>query len=424
MNSTLFRGDPDTLKALFNCLFESVSEEGFWKDFDESWAPVITTISSELLITAGIKIHDKWYIHRDQYKPVSLYKCIQYLNNQIQEDGSFGSDLWDTLRLGKFIAANELKVYFTNYNHLHNYIIKSLQKDDFIAGTSEWRGPGFYACAVDYLDLVNISDLSETILKKLLYTQERDGCWIGIKSKEGIPLVSPVWHTTQSIITLRRKDASKYKVQIERAIAWLLEKQEDDGSWPALRQFEIYFTAYAVLALSGLPYKEEISKATQYLKSNIDNNGKCSDLGGTLMCAIAFWETSKEQLNYSISFMDYLLSSNNSLITNLLEQRVKVLTNELQVKDDRIQEYENKYKDAEIILTKKQVFLIGIISLFITVLGTVVGVYGLKLAIDAIQKPQQIEQKQPEQTTNEVPTDNTSSKQAIREKEKKDEPKK
>jgi len=382
------------LKALFNCLLESVSEEGHWRDFDESWGPIITTISCELLLDAGVKIHDKWYIHREQYKPVSLHKSIEYLNSEIREDGTFGTDLWDSLRLGKVIVANELKTYFSNYDKLHSRIIESLRTDDFITSKSEWRGSGFYACAVDYLDLVNMHELSANVLEKLLYAQESDGCWTGAKSKEGQPLVSPVWHTAQAILTLRRKDTGKYRTQIERALNWLVGKQEEEGSWPSLRQFEIYFTAYAVLALHGLSYEAEISRAVGYLESKIDKDGKCSDLGGTLMCALVFWELSKDNLNHTVSFMDYILSLNNSSITNSLELQIRVLNDRLETKEDKIRVYEAKYKDADIVISKKQLLVVILISLFITTLGTVAGIYGLKLALSCIQNTSaQTEQK-------------------------------
>lgn len=356
--------DSLALRKLFNCLLDSVSEGGNWRDFDESWSPIITAITAELLLNAGVKLNDKWYIYREQYKPITLGKSIQFLNTQIREDGSFGTDLWDTLRLAKLISGHELKAHFSNYDKLHSHIVKSLEADEIATSSSEWRGSGFYACGIDYFDLVNLTDQSEKILEKLLSHQQPDGCWTGAKNKEGHPLVSPVWHTSQAVITLTRKDPTKYKDAIDKGIKWIVEKQESDGSWPALRQFEIYFTSYAILALSYFNHDTEIAKAVNYLKSKIDNTGKCSDLGGTLMCAIAFWELSKGKINQSMTFMEYLLASNVSEVTNLLESQIQILSNDAKAKDTVINGYKEKYHNADIVLTKKQMFLLGLFLTF------------------------------------------------------------
>lgn len=359
--------DSSVLRKLFNCLLESVSEDGNWRDFDDSWSPIITAITAELLLNAGVQVDDKWYIFREQqYKPVSLSKSIQFLNSQIREDGRFGTDLWDSIRLGKLIAGHELKAYFSNYDKLHSYIVANLEKDTVITGKSEWRGPGFYASAIDYFDLVKLDELSQKTLEKLLFHQQPDGSWIGEKSKDGHLVVSPVWHTSQAIITLERKDSETHKTSIARAIKWIVEKQENDGSWPALRQFEIYFTSYAIIALSKFNNEKEIQKAVNYLKSQIDNTGKCSDLGGTLMCAIAFWELYKSHINQSMTFMEYLLASRVSAVTNLLENQIQILGNDVKAKETVIEGYKEKYRDAEVVITTKQAWLLGIVLTFLS----------------------------------------------------------
>lgn len=376
--------DALVLRKLINCLLESVSEEGNWRDFDDSWSPIITTITAELLLNAGVQIHDKWYIFREQrYKPVTLSKSIQYLNSQIRENGSFGTDLWDGIRLGKLIVGHELKPYFSNYDKLHNYIVENLEKDSVITGKSEWRGPGFYASAVDYFDLVKLDELSVKTLEKLLFHQQPNGSWIGEKSKDGQLVVSPVWHTSQAIITLIRKDSETHKTAIDRAIEWVVDKQEYDGSWPALRQFEIYFTSYAIIALSNFNRNAEIQKAVNYLKSKIDNTGKCSDLGGTLMCAIAFWELSKSRINQSMTFMEYLLASRVSEVTSLLENQIQILSNDLKTKDTVIDEYKIKYRDAEVVITKRQAWLLGIVLTFLS-FG---GINGVVQLIQVLKEP-------------------------------------
>lgn len=385
-----------TLRKLFNFLLESVSEDGHWHDFDESWNPIITTVTCELLLNAGVKLNYKWYILREQYKPITIGKSLQYLNGQIREDGTFGTDLWDSIRLAKLIASNELKSYFTNYDKLHQYICNSLEKDEFITSESEWRGPAFYACAVDYLDLIKLDEISKKNLDKLLYHQQSDGCWTGVKSKEGQPLLSPVWHTSQAIATLRKKDSEKYKKEIDRAVTWLVDKQENNGSWPAVRQYEIYFTSYAILALINLPSaKNVIDKAVCYIKSKIDSSGKCSDLGGTLMCAIAFWEIYKDRIEKNMTFMEFLLASKTLDVTNQLENQINELGNISKAQADTINSYKDKYKNAEVVLTKTQAYILAIFLALASTFGGIPGVLQVIHGIrgDKIENPPTLEVK-------------------------------
>jgi len=246
-----FRDNSSALRAITNCLLNSASEEGVWHDFDGSWDPIITTIAAEFLLNAGLRVEDRWYVYREEYKVVSLFLSFKFLNSKVNDNGSFGTDFWDAARLGKLIVSKELKNYFPNYGKLQSYLVEMIEKDNLLLGDSEWKGPGFYAAAVDFLDSAKMDALSSKAFEKLLYFQERDGCWVGEKSKEGQPNVSPAWHTAQAIMTIKRKNLEKYSKQIERALQWLSDKQEDDGSWPSLRQYQIYFTSYAILALSS-----------------------------------------------------------------------------------------------------------------------------------------------------------------------------
>ena len=367
------------LRAMTNCLLNSASKEGVWHDFDGSWDPIITTITAEFLVNAGLHVEDKWYVHQEEYKSISLSNSFKFLNSKINDNGSFGTDFWDTARLGKLIVSKELKNYFSNYDKLSSYLINIIKNDKILMGDSEWKGPGFYAAAVDFLDSVHMEALSSKTFKKLLSLQEHEGCWVGEKSKEGLPTVSPVWHTAQAIMTIKRKNPEKYSKQIEKALQWLCDKQENDGSWPSLRQYQIYFTSYAILALSGSKYDKEIRDAENFLKGKIDKQGKCSDLGGTLMCALSFWELTKERMTHNISFMDYTLSTNNAMITNTLEHQINELNEKLSSKEELIK----GYKDADIVISKRQLFIIALVSLLITTIGTVAGIYGIKLALES-----------------------------------------
>jgi len=79
---------------------------------------------------------------------------------------------------------------------------------------------------------------------------------------------------------------------------------------------------------------------------------------------LAFWELSKGKINQSMTFMEYLLASNVSEVTNLLESQIQILSNDSKAKDIVINDYKEKYHNADIVLTKKQMFLLGLFLTF------------------------------------------------------------
>src|SRR3990167_7923149 len=90
-----FRDNSSALRAITNCLLNSASEEGVWHDFDGSWDPIITTIAAEVLLNAGLRVEDRWYVYREEYKVVSLFLSFKFLNSKVNDNGSFGTDFWD-----------------------------------------------------------------------------------------------------------------------------------------------------------------------------------------------------------------------------------------------------------------------------------------------------------------------------------------
>jgi ABC-type multidrug transport system permease subunit len=157
----------------------------------------------------------------------------------------------------------------------------------------------------------------------------------------------------------------------------MINVQETDGSWPALEQFEIYYTSYAVWALEGTEYQENVQKATKYLSSKISETGKCIDLGGTLMCAIAFWSANKYDADKSISFMEYILAFKAIEATNQLENQILTLTAACKLKDDQIKRFKEKYKDTDLVISKRATLIITIASIIVTFIGIIAGVIAL-----------------------------------------------
>ncbi|MEM7820239.1 MAG: hypothetical protein QW751_01390 [Candidatus Aenigmatarchaeota archaeon] len=118
----------------------------------------------------GLKENDQWLVRKDDhtYKSFSLKDSFSYLNSKIHDDGSFGTDFWDACRLAKLIATFDLKDHFPSYEKLHKSILKCINEDSILAGSSEWRGSGFLAAAIDYLNSIDMKNTSEKLIDVLL----------------------------------------------------------------------------------------------------------------------------------------------------------------------------------------------------------------------------------------------------------------
>lgn len=86
------------------CLINSISDEGYWKDFDDSWSPIISAFALDLLLHAGLRPEDEWYVYRNEIKIFKLVQVINYLNSRINEEGFFGTDFWDSCKLAHTIV--------------------------------------------------------------------------------------------------------------------------------------------------------------------------------------------------------------------------------------------------------------------------------------------------------------------------------
>ncbi|MCK5017703.1 MAG: terpene cyclase/mutase family protein, partial [Candidatus Peribacteraceae bacterium] len=275
------------LSKAIDTMLDSVTTNGSWNDYDESWAPVITALNVDLLLKAGLHPKENWTIPEKGHEQ-SLTASFQYLNSEIKENGTFGTDFWDACNLGLIIENHSLHHYLPSYKLLKSHILSVIKQSEIESGDSEWRGPGFIACAINYLDRLGMLTEAEVLTNKLLACQNNDGGWKGIENKSGHPIVPPVWHTSQSIITLFMRGQHQYRENIEKAVDWLKSQQEDNGSWTAVHQYDIYCTSYAMISLiqSGMANKRVIDNGVEYLKGNMSDKGRCPDMGGTVMCSL------------------------------------------------------------------------------------------------------------------------------------------
>ncbi len=375
--------DAQALARSVTCLLENATSQATWGDFQTDWDPIITALTCKLLLSCGLTPQTTWCINRGGYAYCTLSDSFKWLNNSIRPDGTFGTDFWDAAQLAIVIEKFSLHQRFTAYESLKQHLGKVIQARAFTKDPSEWQGPGSFAAAIEFTRLLGHEREAGLLTKEMLGLQLH-GSWQGHSGLNNSPL--GVWHTAQCIAVLAT-DSVPHREAIAKGIAWLKRAQHESGAWKSIQQYNIYFTSYAILALlheqrqdspTGLSH---MRKALEYLKSQIANDGKCSDLGGTLMCAMAFRAVVGETFEKDLTLVDYLLAKKNLQRADAADAAMRSNESELSRVRTELERYEKKYADADFVVTKKQLLFLALLALFITVFGTITGVYGLNYAL-------------------------------------------
>jgi len=376
--------DAQALSRCVTCLLDNTTPDGTWTDFQVEWNPIITALTCKLLLSCGLAIDTPWYVNESTSARCSLANSLTWLNSVIRSDGTFGTDFWDAAQLGIVVEAFGLQDWLPAYESLKRYLLKAIKAREFATDQSQWQGPGFWAAAIEYLRAVHHIKDANSLSRELIKMSVPDGCWQGHLDPSGAPIVSPVWHTSQCIIVLSCDHTPDHPV-IAKALGWLKRSQHKSGAWVSVQQYKIYFTAYAILALLYDRDSEgqSLKLAVEYLKNQIGSDGKCSDLGGTLMCALALRAVVGNDFEKEITLVDFLLARKNLTKAHTLENALKARDSEVQHLKTELDRYEKKYGEADFVVTKKQLFLLLLLGLFLTAVGTVAGVY----ALNAVLKP-------------------------------------
>ncbi len=375
--------DAQALARSVTCLLDNATPQTTWGDFQTDWDPIITALTCKLLLSCGLSPEATWCINRGAYAYCTLLDSFKWLNNSIRPDGTFGTDFWDAAQLAIVIEQSSLHNRFTAYPSLKQHLWKVIQTRTFTSDSSEWQGPGFYAAAIEFARLLGHEKEAGSLTKDLLGLQLH-GSWQAHSALSHSPM--GVWHTAQCVAVLAT-DSAPHRDAIAKGIAWLKRAQHDSGAWKSIQQYNIYFTSYAILALlheprqDSSPESPHIRKALEYLKSQIASDGKCSDLGGTLMCAMAFRAVVGENFEKDLTLVDYLLAKKNLQRADAADAALKTKDSALTQSKAELERYEKKYADADFVVTKKQLLFLALLALFITVLGTIAGVYGLNYAL-------------------------------------------
>jgi len=362
----------DKLISITRYILDSVSDEGNWESPEhEPWSPIITVCNVDHLLSCGMKEDDEWPISRDgSMYDYSINKSLKYLNSQINPDGSFGADFWDTCRMAVLVLKRKLQQKITNFTNLEMYIENKYRADYLSNHDYDWAGPGVYAACADYYLRKGQNDVAKNIIDSVITLQKNDGSFVGHEKRTGGYVVNPIWHTSQVIMTVLGNDIVINEDIVNAAKQYLIDKQSPDtGGYEDFGNYGIYYTAYAILGfLSFSNPPENLKRALSCLMASVSNDGKAGDPGGTIMTALALGKYLGSDLN---SLFDSIqVKRNKSLLSEnkALKQKIEELSTEVNT-------FKTRYKDADIVLTKKEVWKWGIlISIFVSVIMFVIPV--------------------------------------------------
>lgn len=359
------------LKKLIEYLLVSVDQNGRWEDSRSLWTPMTTSFCTSLFLDSGFDIEDEWFFDQNG-NSTNLNQSLKYLNNQITAKGKFGVDLWDELMLAQFILEHNLKSHFSNYQTLYNQLIHRIDKNEITNEAEHWSGPSFYAAAVDFLRLSNKLNLHAQLTKKLTSDQNKNGSWSGQRSKAGDYVISPIYDTAQAVISLTNEQNDKYNKSIEKGLRFLTYSQEPQGNWKSNESYEILYSSWAMLSLVGHPrYVKSLSKSITFLESRMTKDGRCVDLLGTVMFAKGLVKILKSNPSFdSVGFKEYVLHSNRRRVIKRYEQKISDLEMQIYEQSKRLKDFEGKFKNADIFLTKTQAFFFGLLVVVISLLGS------------------------------------------------------
>ena len=155
--------------------------------------------------------------------------------------------------------------------------------------------------------------------------------------------------------------------RINKITHWIESVQGTNGEYDDFGQYVTYYTSYAVLAFLELPHRPQHSTdlSVEYLLAK-SKNGKVDDFGGTIMAAQAFAAYIGPN-SLSTVYDTIQISRSKELVIENGE-----LKKQIQLLNKKINEYDKKYKNADIVLSKKEAWKLGIwIGIITLILGII-----------------------------------------------------
>ena len=347
----------DKLVSVTRYILDTMSEEGNWKSPEhEPWGPIITVLNVDHLLSCGMKIDDEWSVNcNGQIHKCTLNKCLEYLNSQINQDGNFGADFWDSCKMAAFVLKYKIQEKIPKFTCLQEYIKNKYNIGYLSSHDYNWAGPGAYAACADFFLYNGQSDIAKAIINSVITLQKRDGSFVGMEKSTGGYFVNPIWHTSQVIMTILNSHYDINEDIVNNAKQYMIDKQAPNGGYDDFSNYGIYYASYAILGFLAFNNRpENLKRALDNVINLISIEGKVGDAGGTTMVALALGK--------------YLGDDVHNIFEKIQIKRSKALLEEnkiLKQKNDelisQINVFNTRYGDADIVLTKKEVWKWGIL---------------------------------------------------------------
>jgi pyruvate, water dikinase len=281
-------------------LFSKQQQLGSWGvEGHPEWDCVTTALVVQLLLKGGVPGMLSWSFSdaTDGAAGGGIQSALRWLVQQVNSDGSWGTDLWDTCQVIRTLLQSGATVQEPIVTRGVNYVTEQLASGSGPAG-QEWAGAGFLALLIHVLYEIDRKPLLGEFGSRLIATQTAVGDFPA-SSDAGSEDVPSEWHTAQAITALSRccRDNTRAVEAAERAREWLVSRQNSDGSWGVTRgpyaHYNTFFTSYAVIALGdgGETRSAVVNKAVRWLRGKQLASGSFGDSASSLMVMTALQET-------------------------------------------------------------------------------------------------------------------------------------
>jgi pyruvate,water dikinase len=270
--------------------------DGSWRiEGHPEWDAVATAMIVQLLLEGGIPSMLQWSIPQagGTLITVGLPSAVNWLTRNVKEDGTWGTDIWDTCQVVRSLVKCGISPDEPLVAKAINFVSDQITRGLDSSSEKEWYGAGFLAVAMRLFSELGMKEKVTECAKLLLHSQASSGEFCGL-NKEGLRVPSE-WHTAQAISALfQYANDTVLRNAITCACDWLLERQHRNGSWGVTEgpysRYNTFFTAYAVLALTdaGPNYTNSVGKACKWIRGQQVASGAFGDLGSSLMAMATF----------------------------------------------------------------------------------------------------------------------------------------
>ncbi len=279
-------------------LLSKQHEDGSWKvEGHPEWDCVATALTVRLLLDGGVPSMLTWSLpgRANDAPALGVQAAIGWLVRNIKEDGSWGTDLWDTCQVIRALLRSGFTLDEPILASAFTQVTSQLARGMTSVAEQEWAGAGFLAVVLQLLHDARKQPMLDDFMSLLLEAQTAEGDFPAFYRGSRDPVPSE-WHTAQAITALSHCCAGKGDVMtaVQRAQDWLVSRQHGNGSWGvsagSYSHFNTFFTSYAIVSFSNedLPRSDTVTKALRWLRGKQLASGAFGDIASSLMALSAF----------------------------------------------------------------------------------------------------------------------------------------